>query len=208
MTPTTNRGKRTVLPVLLAAIAAVGITAGVVSSDDAATPATTGASFDMPIYNSLEELGAASDVAVVGSVKGVVAREIDYGTSNPEEQHQESGIPTVFYELTVSETIKGAPAETVVVATPDVSKLSFSSEVTPLKAGQRVLLFLREQTPLDAPGIRTYNFFYVPVSLDNGAFDVLADDVVRPRMPDAFTPAAEAGAVPTFSLAEVRASVS
>ena len=122
----------------------------------------------------------------VGTVKGVAAREVDCGTANPTEQVEEAGIPTVFYEVTVGETLKGTTDESLIVAAPDSAKLSFSSEMTPLRAGERVLLFLREQTRADAPGIDTYDFFYAPVSLDNGVFDVLPGDVVRPRMPEAF----------------------
>lgn len=166
----------------------------------------TGASFDMPIYSSLTELARASDAEVVGTVKGVVAREIDHGTDIADEKVDAAGIPTVFYEVEVSEVLKGATDSTIVVGAPDVAKLSFSSEATPLKAGQRVLLFLKEQTPKEAPGIDSYEFFYVPVSRDNGVFDVLPGDVVHPRLPDAFAaPTGVGDVVPTFTLDEVRA---
>ena len=203
MTSTMNVTKKSFLPAL-----AVGVSIGVVIwlllGASASSPERTGSSFDMPVYSSLEELAAASDVQVVGTVKGVVAREVDYGTANPTEQVEEAGIPTVFYEIVVRETVKGTTDESLIVAAPDAAKLSFSSEMTPLRPGERVLLFLREQTREDAPGIDTYDFFYAPVSLDNGVFDVLPGDIVRPRMPEAFASPAAGAPAPTFSLDQVR----
>ncbi len=207
MTATMNLSKKVLLPLVTAGLAVGLVIWLLLSATSESPPERTGSSFDMPIYSSLDELAAASDAQVVGTVKGTVAHEIDYGTADPAQQVDQAGIPVVFYEVAVSETLEGTTGDTVIVAAPDVEQLNFSSEITSLRAGERVLLFLREQTAEDAPGIDTYDFFYVPVSLDNGVFDVLPGDIVRPRMPDAFVPtAAEVESVPTFTLDEVRQS--
>jgi hypothetical protein len=145
----------------------------------------------MPIYSSVEELAVASDAEVVGTVKGIVAREVDYGTDNQDERAEGSGIPNVFYQVDVSEVLGGTAETSIVVASPDLTTLSVSSETTPLVAGQRVLLFVQEQTSNGAPGISSFDFFYVPVSLDNGVFDILPGGDIRPRLAEAFSPMGE-----------------
>jgi hypothetical protein len=170
---------------------------------------TVGAYVDAPVYSSFEELAAASDAVVVGTVSGVAAREVDYGTDNPTERDG-PGIPVAFYEVNVTEVLLGQTQAKVIVGGPDGEQI-VSESVTPFRAGETVMLFLREQTHEDAPGISSYDFFYTPISLDNGVFDLLSGDRVRPRMPEAFTESAtDVGAVgaPVFTLNEVRARVS
>ena len=137
-----------------------------------------GASVDMPVYSSIEQLSAASDLVVLGTVKGIVAREVDYGSEGPGEG-QGQGQPIVFYEIEVNETLRGKAGATVVMAAPDVNEISTGGEATALRSGEQVLLFLVEE---DAPGITAYNDYYVTVSLDNGVFDRLDGDMVTPRM--------------------------
>ncbi|MBA3551999.1 MAG: hypothetical protein H0W27_03890 [Actinobacteria bacterium] len=165
--------------------------------------------FDAPVYASFEALAAASDAVVVGTVGGVTAREVDYGTDNPAEQGW-NGIPVAFYEVDVTEVLVGQAQPTIIVGGPDGEQL-VSDSATPMRAGERVLLFLREQTTEDAPGISSYDFFYTPISLDNGVFDLLAGEAVQPRMPEVFAETAagaEVGDAPTFKLSEIRARVS
>ena len=161
-----------------------------VATVSAAEPApwavsTGGISPDMEVYSSIEELSAASDLVILGTVEGVAAREVDYGTADPDER-QGQGIPTVFYEVAVTETLRGKAEATVIVSAPDVDQVSMGEEATALRSGQQVLLFLREQTTEDAPGITAYDHFYVTVSLDNGVFDRLDGDLVVPRIPELF----------------------
>ena len=59
----------------------------------------------MPVYSSIEQLSAASDLVVLGTVKGIVAREVYYGSEGPGEG-QEQGQPIVFYEIEVNETLR------------------------------------------------------------------------------------------------------
>ena len=163
------------------------------------TVSTGGISPDMEVYSSIEELSAASDLVILGTVEGVAAREVDYGTADPDER-EGRGIPTVFYEVAVTETLRGKAEATVIVSAPDVDQVSMGEEATAVRSGQQVLLFLREQTTEDAPGITAYDHFYVTVSLDNGVFDRSGGDLVVPRMPELFNDA-------TFDLAGVRRAV-
>ena len=133
---------------------------------------------DMTVYSSIERLSAASDLVVVGTVKEVVARELDYGSEGPGEG-QRQGLPVVFYEVEVNETLRGKAGATVIMAAPDVDEISMGGEATALRSGQQVLLFLVRG---DAPGITAYDNYYVTVSLDNGVFDRLDGDLVTPRM--------------------------
>ncbi len=147
----------------------------------------------------MEELAAASDLVVVGTVQGVVAREVDYGTSGAGQQSG-AGIPTVFYGVAVTETLRGETRSIVIVGAPDADDSAIEG-ATALMSGQQLLLFLKQHTREVAPGIKSYEVFFAPVSLSNGVFDVLEDGLVaHPRMPDAFEEA-------SYRLTEVRAKV-
>ena len=150
----------------------------------------------MVVYSSIERLSAASDLVIVGTVKGVVAREVDYGSEGPDEG-QGQGLPVVFHEVEVNETLRGKAGATVVMAVPDVDEISMGGEATALRSGQQVLLFLVEE---DAPGITAYDNYYVTVSLDNGVFDRLDGDLVTPRMAGTLEEA-------EYRLSEVRGKV-
>ena len=106
----------------------------------------------------------------------------------------------MFYDVAVTETLRGKAEATVIVSAPDVDQVSMGEEATAVRSGQQVLLFLREQTTEDAPGITAYDHFYVTVSLDNGVFDRSDGDLVVPRMPELFNDA-------TFDLAGVRRAI-
>ncbi len=189
--------REVVFPVLFAALVSVLVATTWFVMRGEEGPTLVGG-VDMPVYSSIEELSVASELVVLGTVAGVVAREVDYGTANPDERHGE-GVPSVFYEVAVTETLRGEAGSTIIVGAPDVDKV-LMSEATALRSGQEVLLFLLEQTPEDAPGITAYDHFYVTVSLDNGVFDRLGANSVAPRMPETFE-------VANFGLDEVRLKV-
>jgi hypothetical protein len=162
-------------------------------------------------YTSIESLSDYADVVVVGTVKGIVGRETDYGKKlNPLEKgvaEDGSGIPMVYYEIDVTETLQGMTDNTIIVARMDSDQL-LTEEVTTLQTGEQVLLFLLDRTG-DALGLTLFDEFYVTVSLDNGVFDLLPGDIARPRLPHYFaTPTAE-GVLepPTFSLIEIRDTI-
>ena len=153
----------------------------------------------MQVYSSVEELTAASDIVVVGTVQGVVSREIDYGTANAYEQSG-NGVPIVFSGVAVTETLRGDARSIIIVGAPDADDSSIEG-ATALLSGQQLLLFLRQRTREVAPGIKSYETFFAPVSLCNGVFDVVDEGLVaQPRMPDAFEEA-------QYRLTEVRAKM-
>ena len=190
---------------LLAASVLAAVTVGVVAAilvlrDD--DPGIRYASFSGPTYNSLKELAAASDLVVVGTVTGVAARGEDYGTTDRDvlADYERAGVPPrplVFYEIAVSETLKGQHTTPIFVRGLDAERL-IAAEISVLRAGERVLLFLRgRERP---PGLRftesslpTDQTTYITLGLDNGVFDISDTGTVRPRMPQRFT----TGTLPT-----------
>jgi hypothetical protein len=196
--------RRVVLPVACGALASLVVVMVWIIMTGEPAPRVF-ATIDMPVYSKVETLSAASDLVVKGIVNRVVAREVDYGTSNPAERHG-PGMPTVFYEVDVVETLLGEAGKTIIVAAPDSEKIIIPDQSTPLQAGQEVLLFLASED--GAPGLKPFDQFYVTVSLDNGVFDVLANDAVQPRMPEVFTGTMDGtGGSPTYSLSEVSQKV-
>ena len=167
-------------------------------------------SVDMPIYSSIEELLSAPDLdaVVIGKVQGIAGHEVDYGGENPTDSDA-IGIPNVFYNVEVTDVLYGATKKNIVVAMPDNEIIRFSNSVTGWKIGEQLLLFLSEQNPENAPGIKNFNHFYAPISLDNGVFDVLPGDLAKPRMPEAFLQSTTGNSDEsvTFNLAEVREKV-
>ncbi len=137
---------------------------------------------DMPLYHSIEELTAVSDLAVRGTVGRLVGRETDYGTSDP-DQKQGMGLPIAFYEVAVSETLYGVlPSTTITVGIPDSDFLHLPGFATPLQRNQEVLLFLNEETSSTAPGIKREGPLYSTVSMDNGIFERQDNLTFAPRM--------------------------
>ncbi len=150
-------------------------------------------------YSTIEELAAASDLVVVGTVQGVVAREVDYGPANGYGQSG-AGVPMVFYGVAVTETLRGETRSIVIVGAPDADDTSIG-EAASLLSGQQLLLFLKQHTREVAPGIKSYEVFFAPVGLSNGVFDVIDSGLVaEPRMHTAFE-------AESYRLTEVRARV-
>ncbi|MDH3368484.1 MAG: hypothetical protein OEX97_14555 [Acidimicrobiia bacterium] len=191
---------RVLIPVLVGAVAAAVVwSLGPFGRGDS----TVHASFDAPVYSSVEELTSASDIVVIGTVTAVVGRETDFGTNNLSERVGD-GIPVVFYEVESSEVLKGTTdSTTIIVGNPDGEKLG-SEDVTPLEVGQEVMLFLRAQTAAkDAPGITLFDSFYTTLSLDNGIFD-MDGEVAHPRTPGLFGDTATV----SFPMDDIRTQIS
>ena len=154
---------------------------------------------ELQVYSSVEDLSAVADAVVVGTVQGVMAREVDYGIANTDELNA-GGIPTVFYSVAVTETLRGDTRSIIIVGAPDPDDTSIEG-ATALLSGQQVLLFLRMRTRENAPGIKSYETFFAPVSLINGVFDVLDGGLeAEPRMANAFEET-------RYRLTEIRARV-
>ncbi len=170
------------LPVVWAAIASLPVVAVWFAISDRNPVQYSSASF-LNSYESIEALAVASDLAVPGTVNGIVAREIDRGTRDPVEIAEGGGVPAVFYEVAVTETLQGDSADTIIVAGTDPGKTRMSLQETPLRRGQQVLLFLEELTSETAPGITVFNHFYIALNMDNGVFDLKDANTVAPRKP-------------------------
>ncbi len=124
---------------------------------------------DYAVHGSVSALTYSSDVVVVGRVGSAVAREIDGGGDS--EDRPGVGLPMVFHRVEVTRTMSGSPGRSVIVAWPDSRRVSMEG-ATPVSAGQELVLFLERLSPAQAPGITSVRDFYVPVSGDNGVFDV------------------------------------
>lgn len=163
-------------PVMLIAVAVLGV---VVVGNLVRRPVIEHGSFAAPVYESVEELTVEADLVVLGTVNRLTGRDINYGTADESEQIPEQGIPVAFFEVTVSEFLKGEIGGPLIVGTLDHDQI-MSAESTPLEVGQDLLLFLSLEHP---PGIDLYDSVYTTVGLDNGVFDI-AGDQVQPRMPE------------------------
>ena len=215
MKMTVGSSKRIVLPIIAAVFASLVVVMMWFALPSQAKQDTSKGiftSFQILTFSSIEELSNASDAVVIGTVNGVVGHEINYG-ANPDEEY---GIfkytihflTEVYYEIDVTEILKGETAETIIVASPDMDQ-AICNEVTPLRDGEEVLLFLKERTKGEAPGLKLYEHFYWIVSLDNGVFDVVEGDAVQPRYAEAFVEPNEDGTftTPTYNLSEVREKI-
>ena len=159
-----------------------------------------------PGYKSIESLSRAADAVVIGTVKSVAGREpyyTGYGSGD-------IGIPSVFYEIEVNETLQGNPGDTIIVAQIDnaAADVIVSDAGSALNVGERLALFLLHRAGIEY-GLKEFgdiDNLYVIVSDDNGMFDVSADEVATPRAPYMFrTPGGSD--TPTFTLDEIRAGV-
>lgn len=132
-----------------------------------------------PAYESIPELAKPASLIVRGTVGEVVAREMDGGGEDESDGH---GIPMVFMRLDVSESMTAAstPSE-IVLGWLDLGRIE-ASDVSELLPGQEVVLFLERLDRKSAPGIESLEGeFYVPLSADNGVFDVDSRGTIRAR---------------------------
>lgn len=170
---------------------------------------------DMPIYDSIDELSDASEVATLGTVLEVAGEATELGLEDDGtlgSPDVAEGIPYVFYKIAVRETLKGAVASEIMVAKEKESFFG-SDQSSDLRVNETVVLFLEERTAsssrsLQMPRADEFdNRFYVTVSLDNGVFDaagaaaaVTDDTAFTPRMEHLFTQS-------SFTLGQMKQSV-
>ena len=157
-------------------------------------------------YTSVTGLAEDADVIVVGTVEGIVGRGWDEGSEgNPApgiipDEHTKT--PMAFYQVAVSEVLQGDPGATIIVARIDHT-IRWDNNEKPLETGQEVLLFLDS---IDNPDVFTIfkdrKDLYVPLSLDNGVFEV-SDNKAVPRMNSFFRTPGDVE-VKSFALDEVR----
>ncbi len=159
-------------------------------------------------YSSIEEMAADSDLIILGEIGDVVGRERDYGTDKWWEKITSRGIPLAFYEIAVTDVLKGNASENVIVGRMDLERVNVPGRKS-MRAGDPVLLFLDERRAENFPGISIFDLFYWPVSEDHGVFDVLPGGLVQPHLRGSFAPPPADTPLepPTFTLDEVREKV-
>ena len=138
--------------------------------------------FDMPVYTTVEDLAADANLIVYGTIGPVVSRQIDYGSATMKTD----GIPMVFHQVKITETLKGPVHHTVVVAVPDKDKIAFVGHSPDLKRNQGMILFLQSESATTAPGVTPLDNMYTPLSLDNGMFDQKLSGSFKPRQSEFF----------------------
>ena len=197
-----------------AIVAALWIGAVTLGADD--QPAKVIRSVFIPAYSSLDELSTHADAVVVGTVENVAAKWTDRGAGG-------DGVPRpyILYQLDVQEALKGETADSIYILR--IEPVYFAGDghsalsgvpLTELRVGQTVALYLEEVIAETPPVITITDRFYVPLSLDNGVFDVSHgssgavarvndDTVVRPRgiRKDMFAEGSE------FRLSEVKQAI-
>ena len=128
----------------------------------------------MPVYSSIADLAPQADAIVVGTVNDVVAKGVSRGAEG-------DGIPVPFtlYEFEVTETLKGQTKALIYVFGSDTDMFPGES-LTKLRAGQALTLFLGERLTHTYPAVTiSADRFYVPLSFDNGVFDISPGAVSR-----------------------------
>lgn len=141
------------------------------------TPVTVHSSYES--YPTVSDLSAAADGAVIGVVREVVETFLDDGCDP--QTDPSTGKPFFYprmdvFEVKVERWLSGEPkTEVIRVASLDPTS-AVDPEWTPLESGERLLLFLVRNVPCHE-GI---DELWVPLSADNGVFDV-SGDVVVPR---------------------------
>ena len=151
-------------------------------------------SFSMgALYSTLEDLTEDSDAVILGTVREIAQTGISRG-----KEGDGTAIPYSLYEVEVVEAFKGEVSETIYVSRTDPSFLedtvSFHGvPLTKLQRDETVVLYLHRMSADIEPTITLTDTIYVPLSFDNGVFDVTAtgpvgavgmvndDTEVRPR---------------------------
>ncbi len=133
-------------------------------------------SFSMvALYSTLEDLTEDADAVVLGTVEEITQIGISRGMEG-----DGSSIPYTLYEVGVLETIKGDVGQTIYVSRTDPAFLadtvSFGkAPLTRLNVGETVVLYLHEISADIEPTITLTGTIYVPLSFDNGVFDVAGE---------------------------------
>lgn len=174
-----QRNRRLVLVGLLI----VGLTASALILRDALKPSFAA---DYRDYPSVEALEGASDVVVAGQLGESIGEFEDRGGDPEVDEFGDPipGIPMEVFSFTVSRSsiLEIAPGDVIPVLWIDLDAVN-AEGVTPLRAGDDVVLFLKHLTPASAPDLAKFgDEAWVPVSGDNGVMDLnSAGDAAHPR---------------------------
>lgn len=143
---------------------------------------------DYPEYPSVDELRGASDAVVVGQVGERIGAFTDRGGDPEVDETGDpiSGIPMEVFSFTVSTSSNAeiSPGDEIPVLWIDLGAVN-AHDLTPIRPGQDLVLFLEYLTPDTAPDLARFgDEAWVPVSGDNGVMDVsLEGDAAHPRSP-------------------------
>ena len=171
-----NKRNKWLLPfgsMLVAAAIAAGAWFAVGSMTSGADPsARTVVSLSMNAYSTLDGLTGAADTVVAGTVKNLTASVVSGGKEGDGGRY-----PYDIYEFEVQETLKGDASGTIYIVRTAPSFLTnaagFSEyPLTVLSAGETVILYLRDIATDLLPEVSVIGTLHVPISLDNGVFDV------------------------------------
>lgn len=166
------RQSKWILPMGSAVLGAVIVTIGWFTWDimtEESPPSTTvnlGSPLVIKLYSSIDDLSDDSDVAIVGTVKGVAQTGMDRGRDGVG-----TPLPYVVYEVEVLEVLKGDVDDDIyVVRRPP--ELFPREQLSSLKKGETTVLYLAEKSTKLAPTINVTDVIYVPLAFDNAVFDV------------------------------------
>ncbi len=139
-------------------------------------PVTRQVIVDGPVYESVEQLAARGELYVQGTVGEVIGRELDGGGIEPENPN--ASLEVEFVEIFVSASSDHSvakPGATAVVAWENFGDVVISSDgqaQSGLTLGSEVLMIVVAKTRFEAPGIKSFEDFLVPVGGEAGVFDV------------------------------------
>lgn len=145
----------------------VGSVVVVQGGGSSARPVLTGA---YQSYESVEALFNGADVVAIVTVGGIAGYEVD-----GDEESVETGVPMVFLDVSVDHYFKApeslALTNDLTVGLIDERELEVP-ELTGFTFGSKLLVFVEYLPAHETPGIRSFADFVVPLSADNGVFDV------------------------------------
>ena len=155
----------------LAAIAALGAWFAVANDLGPLSPPEPAAQPAVPSYKRVGAITVVSDTVVMGEVNEVVF------TRPPPDDLSDDEIPgpTTFYEVEVKDVLWGDHYRGEIIVVGRAPRGQFEEiPITAIEPGSHVVLFLQERTADDVKLATNSDTFYVPVSFDNGVFDVTA----------------------------------
>ena len=149
-----------------------------------------------PVYESVDELTENADVIVVGTVtgwyRGKRCATVDFIESIEYKIVGINADPIAFNTVRVSETLKGEAGTTITLGGYDAQRF-VADNLTRLRPGDEVLLFLSGPVPTDkpryrlSPGTPVPDMYYNSLGNDNGVFDIYAGGrLVIPRLHERF----------------------
>lgn len=164
---------RTTFRLIVGAVILVASVIAIANRLPGASPTSGGG--DYPTYETVAELGAASNAVVHVLVGDGSTTFVDYGGEREEEG---GGVSMLVQDVLVLATVSPLSESTLQVARLDPDAYE---GVSTLRPGQEVILFLEHVTSADAPGIAVVtDELWVVVSGEEGVFDVV-DGIAIPR---------------------------